>query len=350
MTNAIKNWLNTLKHMTKCLHGILFVCHTHVKGVYPKSYIVECTEYKFKSKSTLKTMNSLKISNLSKTYDNNFKAINNVSITIENGIFGLLGPNGAGKSTLIRTIATLQKPTKGTVFFNDIDILNHPQKLKQVLGYLPQEFGVYPRFSAYQLLDHIAILKGVGNKLVRKNQIEALLHKTNLYSDRKKAVYNFSGGMKRRFGIAQALLGNPKLIIVDEPTAGLDPEERHRFNNLLSEIATSKIILLSTHIVEEVRDLCQNMAILSKGEIIKSGTPKSLIKNLNNQVWWTIISKSQLKEYQQKYKVISSRLYAGQTIVRVLSTSSPGEEFTHSEPNIEDVYFSTLLNQKVESK
>ncbi|MDY8136160.1 ABC transporter ATP-binding protein [Aquimarina sp. 2201CG5-10] len=291
-------------------------------------------------------MNTLTIKNLSKTYPNGVKALDAISLTISDGMFGLLGPNGAGKSSLMRTIAALQEPGEGNLYFNDIDILQQPQNLRNILGYLPQEFGVYPRFSAYKLLDHIAILKGVLNKGERKDQVEALLHQTNLYTHRKKSVSTFSGGMRQRFGIAQALLGDPKLIIVDEPTAGLDPEERNRFHNLLSDIASSRIILLSTHIVEDVRDLCTQMAILKEGRIVAKGVPAELIKTLNGKIWSTTIDKDKLPEYQNSYQVISSQLFAGDTHIHVYADMQPSSEFEPIVPGLEDVYFSTLYSHQ----
>lgn len=290
----------------------------------------------------LRMMNTLTIKNLSKIYPNGVKALDQVSIRIQNGMFGLLGPNGAGKSTLMRTIAALQEPSNGSLFFNDIDILKNPQTIRRQLGYLPQEFGVYPGFSALQLLDHLAILKGILDKKARREQIEALLYQTNLRIVRKKAVHTFSGGMRQRFGIAQALLGDPKLLIVDEPTAGLDPEERHRFHNLLSEVATSRIVLLSTHIVEDVRDLCTNMAILKEGRLIAQGVPIDFLQNLQGKIWQATIKRSLLPDFQQKFQVISSRLFAGQTLIHVLADEWPGPSFDPCVPDLEDVYFSIL--------
>ncbi|MDY8135275.1 ABC transporter ATP-binding protein [Aquimarina sp. 2201CG5-10] len=287
-------------------------------------------------------MNTLQITNVSKTYPNGVKALNNISLTIKNGMYGLLGPNGAGKSSLMRTIATLQEPSSGTILFNGMDILKNPQELRNQLGYLPQEFGVYPKISAQDLLDHMAILKGIIHKKERKEQVEALLQQTNLYQHRKKSVHTFSGGMRQRFGIAQALLGNPKLIIVDEPTAGLDPEERNRFLNLLSEIGEHIIIILSTHIVEDVKDLCTNMAILNQGSIIKEGIPTGLTEKLKGKVWIKSVEKENLKSYQSAFNVISTRLFSGKTQLHVLSDEKPEEGFEAVNPGLEDVYFSTL--------
>lgn len=287
-------------------------------------------------------MNTLEIKDLTKTYSNGVKALDNVSLSISNGMFGLLGPNGAGKSSLMRTLATLQEPDQGEVLFKGIDIHKNPQELRKQLGYLPQDFGVYPKISAYQLLHHFAVLKGIISKSEREEQVNALLQQTNLYEKRKKAVGTFSGGMKQRFGIAQALLGDPKLIIVDEPTSGLDPEERNRFNNLLSEIGENVVVILSTHIVEDVSDLCQEMAILSEGRIILKGKPAQLIDKLKGQVWCKIIPKERLSIYKKHMRVISTRLFAGQTQLYVLAGSRPEAGFEQLSPSLEDVYFSVL--------
>lgn len=288
-------------------------------------------------------MNQLFIQNLTKTYPNGVRALDGISLKISNGMFGLLGPNGAGKSSLIRTIATLQEPTSGSITFNSEDIIHNPQFIRNYLGYLPQEFGVYPKISVQDLLDHIAILKGVLSKSERKNQVDALLQQTNLYQHRKKAVHTFSGGMRQRFGIAQALLGNPQLIIVDEPTAGLDPEERNRFLNLLSEIGEHIIIILSTHIVEDVRNLCPNMAILAEGKIIGQGNPIKLTESLEGKIWVKTISKEDLPSYKSRFKVISTRLLSGMTQVQVLADEEPGNGFEKVRPDLEHVYFSTLF-------
>ncbi|SHJ33503.1 ABC transporter ATP-binding protein [Aquimarina spongiae] len=287
-------------------------------------------------------MNTLQITNVSKTYPNQVKALSDISLTIKNGLFGLLGPNGAGKSSLMRTIATLQEPSTGTISFNGIDILDQPQELRTQLGYLPQEFGVYPKMSAQDLLDHMAILKGIIHKKERKEQVEALLQQTNLYQHRKKAVHTFSGGMRQRFGIAQALLGNPRLIIVDEPTAGLDPEERNRFLNLLSEIGEHIIIILSTHIVEDVKDLCTHMAIMNHGKIIARGIPAALTQELEGKVWCKVIKKQDLRSYQSTFNVISTRLFSGKTQLHVLADQQPEAGFEPIHPGLDDVYFSTL--------
>jgi ABC-2 type transport system ATP-binding protein len=292
-------------------------------------------------------MNTLSISNLSKTYPNGVKALDNINLEISNGMFGLLGANGAGKSSLMRTIASLQEPSFGSILFNGIDILEYPQEVRKQLGYLPQEFGVYPKISAERLLDHLAVLKGIVNKKERNNQVEALLHQTNLFQHRKKAVFTFSGGMRQRFGIAQALLGNPQLIIVDEPTAGLDPEERNRFLNLLSEIGENVIVILSTHIVEDVRDLCKNMAILAYGQIISQGNPSTLVETLSGKVWSKLIKKQTLEAHKTAFQVISTKLIAGETQIRVISDSKPEQGFEQISPNLEDLYFATLFNHQL---
>jgi len=295
-------------------------------------------------------MNRLEIQNLTKTYTNGVKALDGISLEIENGMFGLLGPNGAGKSSLMRSIAGLQSPDGGSILFNGEDIVAEPARIRCQMGYLPQEFGVYPKISAIQLLEHFATLKGIVNNQDRKEQIEALLVQTNLYSHRKKAVSTFSGGMRQRFGIAQALLGNPKLIIVDEPTAGLDPEERYRFHNLLSEIGEQVIVLLSTHIVEDVRDLCSRMAIMADGQLVLTGNPGSLMEALRDIVWRKTIEKSELEAYQAEYTVISSRLFSGKTQIHVLADHRPGADFISAEPDLSHVYFSHLSKPKAGRK
>lgn len=273
-----------------------------------------------------------------------------VSLYIDNGMFGLLGPNGAGKSSLMRTLAGLQKPDEGMVLFNQEDILANPARIRQQMGYLPQEFGVYPKISALHLLEHFATLKGILDKQDRKEQIEALLVQTNLYTYRKKAVSTFSGGMKQRFGIAQALLGNPKLIIVDEPTAGLDPEERYRFLNLLSEIGEQIIVILSTHIVEDVQDLCSRIAILAEGRLILDGNPLNLMENLTGRVWKKTIEKGELAAYKERYAVVSSRLFAGKTRIHILAEEEPGNGFLSISPDLSDVYFTELFGLKHRGK
>ncbi|WP_296386168.1 ABC transporter ATP-binding protein [Winogradskyella sp.] len=291
-------------------------------------------------------MNTLQINNLSKTYPNGVKALNGINLEITNGMFGLLGANGAGKSSLMRTIASLQEPTSGSILFNNTDIIQKPEDIRKHLGYLPQEFGVYPKISAEKLLNHLAILKGILNKKERKEQVTALLQQVNLYQHRKKSVYTFSGGMRQRFGIAQALLANPQIIIVDEPTAGLDPEESNRFLNLLSEIGENVIVILSTHIVEDVRNLCPKMAILSNGEIISEGNPTELVASIDGKIWTKIIPKKDIEAYKNAFDVISTKLVSGETQIRVLSDKKPEEGFGLITPNLEDFYFTTLfINQ-----
>ena len=284
----------------------------------------------------------LSIKNLVHVYANGTRALDDVSLTVPTGMFGLLGPNGAGKSTLMRSIATLQTPTSGAIDFDGIDVIKEPEKLRRTLGYLPQDFGVYPRVSAYDMLDHMAVLKGIASAKDRKQTVETLLQQTNLWSVRSKAIAGFSGGMRQRFGIAQALIGNPKLIIVDEPTAGLDPEERNRFLNLLAEIADNVVIILSTHIVEDVADLCPRMAVLAGGKIQLEGAPGQLMEQLHGRVWKKTIDKEALEESRAKYEVISTRLFAGQTVIHVLADAKPGEGFEPASGGLEDVYFSTL--------
>lgn len=294
-------------------------------------------------------MNSLSIQNLSKTYENGTKAIDQLSLEITNGMFGLLGPNGAGKSTLMRTIVALQEPTSGIIEFNGINILENPMFIRQNLGYLPQEFGVYPKISAYRLLDHLAVLKGIVDKKERHDQILYLLQQTNLLQHKDKAVHSFSGGMRQRFGIAQALLGNPKIIIVDEPTAGLDPEERNRFNNLLSEIGESIIVVLSTHIVEDVRDLCPQMAIISNGKLILEGKPNEAIDSLKDKIWMKSIEKAELKDHQLNFNIISSNLNSGKINIHVFSDERPDSGFELISPNLSDVYFSVLAQNQLKN-
>ncbi|MGB0837397.1 MAG: ABC transporter ATP-binding protein [Flavobacteriaceae bacterium] len=288
-------------------------------------------------------MNTLSIKNLNKTYPNGVKALNNINLEIPNGMFGLLGANGAGKSSLMRTIATLQTPSEGSIVFNDIDLIKYPDQMRENLGYLPQEFGVYSKISAEKLLNHLAILKGITSKKQRKDQVAALLHQVNLYSHRKKSVATFSGGMRQRFGIAQALLADPQVIIVDEPTAGLDPEESNRFLNLLSEIGQNVIVILSTHIVEDVKNLCPRMAILSHGNIISEGNPQELLETLNGKLWTKFIQKDELEQARQQYDLISTQLVSGRTQIRVLSNEQPGVHFSPINPSLEDYYFTTLF-------
>jgi ABC-type multidrug transport system ATPase subunit len=288
-------------------------------------------------------MYRLQIIQLNKSYSKGIKALDNVSLNISNGLFGLLGPNGAGKSSLMRTLATLQRPDSGQVLFSGTDIHLHPQELRSQLGYLPQDFGVYPRISAMDLLDHLALLKGLLNKRERTQQVMALLQQTNLYEVRKQSVSTFSGGMKQRFGIAQALLGNPQLIIVDEPTAGLDPQERNRFHDLLSEIGEQVVVLLSTHIVEDVKDLCPEMAVMAQGKVILQGKPSELTETLKGQVWRKTVSKEVLKVYQSSLNVISTRSLMGKTQLHVLAESCPDTGFEPFYPGMEEVYFSALF-------
>ena len=284
----------------------------------------------------------LNIHSLSKTYSNGVQAIKNVSLTLNEGMFGLLGPNGAGKSSLMRTIATLQEADKASVYLDKIDVLKDKTAVRQLLGYLPQEFGVYPKISAEQMLDHIAQLKGINSKGERKELVGFLLDKVNLFKDKKKNLGSYSGGMKQRFGIAQALMGKPRLIIVDEPTAGLDPAERNRFYNLLSEIGENTIVILSTHIVEDVSTLCSRFAIICQGEVLFSGSPDEAINQLNNKIFSKTILKADILKYRKDYKVISAQLKAGELLIRILSESDPSDGFTATLPNLEDVYFSHI--------
>jgi len=282
------------------------------------------------------------IEDLTHVYAGGLKALDAVSLTIPKGMYGLLGPNGAGKSTLMRIIATLQAPTSGFVRFGDIDVLKDPEALRRTLGYLPQDFGVYPRVSALDMLDHLAILKGIGEARARKATVGGLLRQVNLWDHRKKALAGFSGGMRQRFGIAQALIGEPGLIIVDEPTAGLDPEERNRFLNLLAEIGENVVVLLSTHIVADVADLCPTMAIISEGRIVREGAPAVLMSSLAGRIWMKTIDKGELAVVRQTHEVISTRLFSGRTIIHVLADNDPGEGFAPAPGGLEDVYFSTL--------
>lgn len=289
-------------------------------------------------------MNSLTIKNLSKTYANGVKALQNVSLEIPKGMFGLLGPNGAGKSTLMRTIATLQDADEGSVLLDDLNVTNNKNAVRRVLGYLPQQFGVYPKVSAEALLNHLAVLKGITNKKERDELVKALLHKTNLYEARKRNLDGYSGGMKQRFGIAQALLNSPKLLIVDEPTAGLDPAERNRFYNLLSEVGENTIVILSTHIVEDVKELCTNMAIINQGQVVLKGSPLKLIENLEGKVYQKTIKKQELEQYKQEYRVINEKLFLGKPIINIVSESDPKNGFTPMSAGLEDVYFSQINN------
>jgi ABC-type multidrug transport system ATPase subunit len=292
--------------------------------------------------AVLRGLFMLSIENLIHVYPGGVRALDNVSLEIGQGMFGLLGPNGAGKSTLMRDVATLQTPTSGSIRFDGIDVVREPEKLRRVLGYLPQDFGVYPRVSAYDMLDHMAVLKGFGKAGERRTVVEALLNQTNLWNVRKKAIAGFSGGMRQRFGIAQALIGKPSLLIVDEPTAGLDPEERNRFLNLLSEVGESVVVILSTHIVEDVSELCSRMAIIANGRIVAAGKPAELTASLKGHIWKKIVPKTELDAYRAKYTVILSRLVGGQTMIHVAAQSDPGDGFAPVDAGLEDVYFATL--------
>ena len=284
----------------------------------------------------------LTIQGLSKTYGNGVKALDNVSLTIPTGMFGLLGPNGAGKSTLMRILATLQEADAGTAMLGGIDVLKDKDAVRKVLGYLPQEFGVYPRVGAYEMLDHIALLKGVSHRGERKAIVEALLHRVNLWEHRKRRLSGFSGGMKQRFGIAQSLIGEPKLIIVDEPTAGLDPGERNRFYNLLTEIGENVVVILSTHIVQDVRELCSNMAIINKGRLLYAGPPDESLQAIQGRIWEKTIAKSELDAYAAGGSMISNKLIAGRPVIRLLSDTSPGDGFVSADPGLEDVFFGAI--------
>ena len=284
----------------------------------------------------------LKIENLSHTYPNGTRALDSVNLEVPPGMFGLLGPNGAGKSTLMRSVATLQVPTTGSIRFDNIDVLADPEGLRRTLGYLPQDFGVYPRVSAYEMLDHIAVLKGYAARGERRTVVETLLNQVNLWQVRNKALAGFSGGMRQRFGIAQALIGQPRLVIVDEPTAGLDPEESNRFLNLLSEIAESTVVILSTHIVQDVTNVCHRTAMIVGGKVVRAGTPRELITELRGRIWEKHIDKRDLQAHRAGHNVIATRLYGGRTVIHVLADSNPGDGFAPVEGSLEDVYFSTL--------
>ncbi|HEY9403401.1 MAG TPA: ABC transporter ATP-binding protein [Pyrinomonadaceae bacterium] len=284
----------------------------------------------------------LRITNISKKYPNGVQALRDVTLTIPNGMYGLLGPNGAGKSTLMRTLATLQDPDEGSIRLGDIDVLKQRDEVRKTLGYLPQEFGVYPKASAEKLLDHFAVLKGITRRGERKDIVEALLRQTNLWDVRKQKLGGYSGGMRQRFGVSVALLGNPKLMIVDEPTAGLDPAERVRFLNLLSEVGENSVVILSTHIVEDVSELCTRMAIINKGQILLEAEPLSVISEVRGRIWRRIIEKSALAQVERDQPVISTKLLAGKTVVHVYGDERPGSDFEPVEPDLEDVYFSTM--------
>ncbi|HEY0372686.1 MAG TPA: ABC transporter ATP-binding protein [Thermoanaerobaculia bacterium] len=288
----------------------------------------------------------LELRDVSHVYPNGTRALDHVSLSIARGMYGLLGPNGAGKSTLMRAIATLQTATEGSIHFGAIDVIREPEKLRRTLGYLPQDFGVYPRVSAYEMLDHMAVLKGVASPADRRTTVETLLQQVNLWTVRKKNLSGFSGGMRQRFGIAQALIGNPELIIVDEPTAGLDPEERNRFLNLLAEIGENVVVILSTHIVEDVSDLCHRMAVLADGRVQLEGAPQTLIQSTRGRIWMKVVDRAELARVREQYEVLSTRLFAGRTVVHIFSDRDPGNGFTSVDAGIQDVYFSTLAQSR----
>jgi ABC-2 type transport system ATP-binding protein len=287
----------------------------------------------------------LRIRNLSKTYANGVVALDKVTLSIPPGMFGLLGPNGAGKSTLMRILATLQECDSGSVFLDDIDVLDEKDTVRRLLGYLPQDFGVYPKVTAYELLDHFAMLKGLSHKARRREVVDGLLQQTNLFEVRHQRLGGFSGGMRQRFGIAQALLGDPRLIIVDEPTAGLDPQERVRFHNLLSDIGEDKTVLLSTHIVSDVADLCANMAVINKGQVLLCGEPQKLIYDIEDSIWARFVTKAELPLFQQRHAVISTRLMTGRTLIHVHADQDPGDGFEPAQATLDDVYFATIAGR-----
>lgn len=289
-------------------------------------------------------MNTLSINNLSLTYKNGFQAIHGISLEINNGMYGLLGPNGAGKSSLMKTIVGLQKPTSGSIHFNGVDIVKNPEHIKKNLGFLPQDFGVYPKVSAYDLLNHMAILKGLSDKDQRQEHIQNLLEKVNLSDFRNKEVHTFSGGMKQRFGVAQALLGTPKVIIVDEPTAGLDPEERNRFNILLNDISQEVIVILSTHLVEDVRNLCSEIAIMNHGHILRKGEPKKLMAELENKIWSRSLDKDDLENHEAQHEIISRQLLEREHHITIFSEEHP-KDFVPVPPLLEHFYFYTLTQK-----
>ena len=289
---------------------------------------------------------ALTITGLSKTYPNGVKALKNLSLSIGNSMFGLVGPNGAGKSSLMRTVATLQDPDSGSITLDGIDVLRQKDQVRRILGYLPQEFGVYPKISAIDLLHHLAVMKGIVNKAERKEMVDAILNQTNLWESRKKSLSTYSGGMKQRFGIAQALLGNPRLIIVDEPTAGLDPAERNRFLNLLSSLGSDRTVILSTHIVDDVRQLCPHMAIIASGELLLEGAPNETLAALNGKIWSKVVATGdEVRKIEAQFHVISTHLVGGQHEIRVYAESAPGEGFVAVESDLEDVYFLNLSQQ-----
>ena len=287
---------------------------------------------------------NLLIENLNKTYDNGVHALKDISLEIPTGMFGLLGPNGAGKSSLMRTLATLQEADSGSIMLGTTDLQANKKEVRKLLGYLPQQFGLYPKISAEVLLDHFAVLKGISKRKERKDIVHALLHKTNLYGVRKQQLGGFSGGMKQRFGIAQALLNNPKLLIVDEPTSGLDPKERNRFYNLLSQLAEDTIVILSTHIVDDIKELCTNMAIINQGEVILKGKPLQLIDQLNGKIYEKVIQEEELPRYKEQYKVINDKLFLGKPIIQIISEEAPGAGFSAVDAGLEELYFSRINN------
>ncbi len=291
-------------------------------------------------------MNKLHIENLSKTYANGTKALDSISLEIGFGIFGLLGPNGAGKSTLMRTLATLQQADEGSITLDGINLLQQPNEVRRMLGYLPQEFGLYRKISAQNLLNHLAVLKGITNKSERNTIVELLLHKTNLYQHRKKNLGTYSGGMKQRFGIAQALLTNPKLLIVDEPTAGLDPAERNRFHNLLAEIGQESIVILSTHIVDDINELCRQVAIINQGRLMIEGQPSDLLEQLRGKLYRKEVDQTELLSHSQQFNVISEKLHQGRPLIHVIADENPGTDFSLIEPTLEDVYFQQISFSK----
>jgi ABC-2 type transport system ATP-binding protein len=284
----------------------------------------------------------LSIRQVSKRYANGVQALNNISLDIPPGMFGLLGPNGAGKSTLMRTLATLQEPDKGQIYLGDINVVSQKEEVRQTLGYLPQEFGLYPKSTAEELLQYFAVLKGITSRASRKEVVEALLKQTNLWEKRKQKLGGFSGGMKQRFGVAVALLGNPKLMIVDEPTAGLDPAERVRFLNLLSELGENSIVILSTHIVEDVSELCTRMAIINRGQILQEAEPLKAVEELKGRIWRRVVEKSKIAELEREYQIISTKLLSGRTVVHIYCEEDPGSGFELVAPDLEDVYFTTM--------
>lgn len=291
----------------------------------------------------------LSLTGVTHVYPNNTRALDGVSLEIPRCMYGLLGPNGAGKSTLMRSIATLQTPSSGSISFDGIDVVANPEDIRARLGYLPQDFGVYPRVTAYDMLEHMAVLKGIAGKSERKETVETLLNQVNLWKNRKQAIAGFSGGMRQRFGIAQALIGNPDLIITDEPTAGLDPEERNRFLNLLAEVGENVVVILSTHIVEDVADLCPNMAVLVGGTVQLKGAPADLIASTAGMIWEKTVPRADYGVYESQYQIISSRLMSGQSVIHILSDSDPGEGFKSVSGGLEDVYFTTLARTRSES-